>query len=244
MPSPLTLITAASGVAAIVAFVISLHGKEIREHTLAQRAAIGLVTLMLVLATVVVMRSRESSAGIGYDATSGHKYTVKEITDRAESGNTDAQIDLADMFYNGEGVTRSYSRSLYWYEQAASSGATRAATQLGWMYTRGLGTKLDRAQAAKWFRKAASAGDARAQNYLGYAYIRGWGVPVDYASARQWLSKSATQNDRVDLYNYGLVLEQGLGGPQDADAAMSFYRRSAALGYADARTAILRLQGK
>jgi len=239
MPSPLTLIATASGVIAIVVFVISLRGRDIREHTGAQRIVIGVATLIVILAMVAVIRSRADD-----DIPPGHKRTVKELTDRAESGAADAQVELADMFYNGEGVTRTYSRALYWYQQAASSGATRAATQLGWMYTRGIGTKLDRVQAATWFRKAASAGDARAQNYLGYAYIRGWGVPVDYASARSWLAKSAAQNDRVGLYNYAWVHEQGLGGPKDVDAAVAWYRRSAALGYAEAREALHRLRGE
>ncbi|HEX7677375.1 MAG TPA: tetratricopeptide repeat protein [Thermoanaerobaculia bacterium] len=226
--------------AAIVAFAVALRGRDLSQHTAAQRFAIGFTTIFIVLGIVIFeRRAHERAAGDG--DSSGRNHKVQEITNRAETGATDAQIELADMFYNGEGVAQSYSRALYWYEQAAGAGVARAETQLGWMHTRGIGTKLDRSKAAIWFQKAASAGDARAQNYLGYAYLRGWGVPVDYLSARHWLEKSAGQNDRVGLYNYAWVHERGLGGPKDIDLAVALYRRSAALGYAEARNALHRL---
>jgi uncharacterized protein len=166
---------------------------------------------------------------------------LQALTTRAESGDRNAQTELADTYYFGRGVARSFSRALYWYRQAASSGAVAAQTQAGWMYTRGIGTSMNRTEAARWFRLAADAGDARAQNYLGWAYVQGWGVPTDYSSARYWLGKSAEANDRLGLYNYGVVHERGLGGPVDLPAAIDLYRRSAANGYADARDALRRL---
>lgn len=37
----------------------------------------------------------------------------------AELGNTDAQVDLGDMYYYGEETPQSYEKANYWYEKAA-----------------------------------------------------------------------------------------------------------------------------
>ncbi len=167
--------------------------------------------------------------------------SLQILSARAEKGDRNAQVDLADVYYHGRGITRSFSRALYWYRQAAAAGDRAAQTQTGWMYTRGIGTTANRTEASRWFRLASEAGDARAQNYLGWAYVRGWGVPVDYSSARYWLAKSAAANDRIGLYNYGVVHERGLGGSPDQKTAVELYKRSASAGYADARDALRRL---
>jgi TPR repeat protein len=104
----------------------------------------------------------------------GSPPALRALTARAETGDREAQAELADVYYEGQGVTRSHSRAFYWYRQAATAGHTRAERQLGWMLTRGIGTAVDRAEAAHWFRAAADAGDARAANYLGWAYVQGW----------------------------------------------------------------------
>lgn len=163
---------------------------------------------------------------------------------RAEEGDREAQFQLAQTYYNGQGVTRNLSRASYWYRQAAVAGHTAAQTQLGWMYTRGIGTATDRKEAARWFKLASEAGDPRAQNYLGWAYVQGWGVPTDYALARYWLEKSAAANDRIGLYNYGVLHERGFGAPADIDTAIELYRRSASAGYAGAREALQRLHAE
>jgi TPR repeat protein len=166
---------------------------------------------------------------------------LKALTTRAEAGELVAQVELADLYYDGRGVQRNYSRAFYWYRQAAVAGDVTSKTQLGWMYTRGIGTRADREQAAQWFRVASEEGDARAQNYLGWAYVQGWGVPLDYTAARHWLAKAAAANDRIGLYNYGVLHERGLGAPPNTQTAIELYKRSAAAGYADARDALRRL---
>ena len=166
---------------------------------------------------------------------------LRALTARAETGEREAQVELADVYNEGAGVARNYSRALYWYRQAATAGDIRAARQLDWMLTRGIGTSVNRAEAVRWFRTAADAGDARAANYLGWAYVQGWGVTVDYSLARFWLEKSASANDRLGLYNLGFVYERGLGATADLPGAISLYKRSASAGYAAAHDALRRL---
>ena len=40
----------------------------------------------------------------------------------AEQGHTQAQVHLADMYYNGEGTDPDVHKSLYWMKQAAWQG--------------------------------------------------------------------------------------------------------------------------
>ncbi|WP_286037308.1 tetratricopeptide repeat protein [Enterobacter asburiae] len=39
----------------------------------------------------------------------------------AELGNTDAQVDLGDMYYSGEETPQSYEKANYWYEKASKN---------------------------------------------------------------------------------------------------------------------------
>lgn len=44
----------------------------------------------------------------------------------AELGNTDAQVDLGDMYYYGKETTQSYEKANYWYEKAAKNNSAKA----------------------------------------------------------------------------------------------------------------------
>lgn len=128
---------------------------------------------------------------------------AKAVEQRAEQGNAEAQLNLGNMYRNGQGVTKDYAKALKWYSLAAIQGNANAKNSLGFMYYQGYGVPQVYEEAFKWFRRAAEQGFAEAQFNLGYMYQKGIGIPQDYIIAHMWyfLSGSNGYNDAVNSRN-------------------------------------------
>jgi TPR repeat protein len=74
----------------------------------------------------------------------------------AENGNPDAQINLANMYFDGNGVPQDYKESVKWYLFAADQGSVDAQIALGFLYEYGDAVPQDYVQAHKWFDLAGS----------------------------------------------------------------------------------------
>ena len=60
-----------------------------------------------------------------------------------QSADADAQCSLADMYYEGKGVTQDYARAAELYQAAAEQGEAGAQCSLGILYDRGEGVSRD-----------------------------------------------------------------------------------------------------
>ena len=110
------------------------------------------------------------------------KFRLEPYHPAAEQGNTEAQIVLGWMYYNGEGVPQDFAEAAAWYRKAAEQGDAGAQTTLGEMYLRGEGVPQDDVEAVAWYRKAAEQGHAEAQTNLGTWYY--FGVLLHESSPR------------------------------------------------------------
>lgn len=81
----------------------------------------------------------------------------------AEKGNTDAQFNLALMYYNGDGILTDKKQAVYWYTKAAEQENAKAQFNLGIMYYLGEGTLTDKKQAAYWIKHAYENGFDKAK---------------------------------------------------------------------------------
>lgn len=72
----------------------------------------------------------------------------------AKLENTDAQLDLGDIHYGGEGTQQSYLKANYWYEKSAEKGNAKAQFNLGYAYLLGQGFSVDYSKARHWFELA------------------------------------------------------------------------------------------
>ena len=125
----------------------------------------------------------------------------------AEQGFADAQRNLGDSYYDGEGVPQDYTEAAKWYRKAAEQGDAGAQWWLGSMYEDGEGVPQDYTEAAKWYRKAAEQGDGDAQMSLAGMYEDGRGVPKDIREAQKWYRKAAEQG--TDNAAFRLELLEG-----------------------------------
>ena len=81
---------------------------------------------------------------------------IDELRTQAEQGDAAAQVNLGNMYANGEGVPPDDAEAMRWYRLAADQGNTSAQFNLGFMYITGEGVPQDYVQAHMWFNLAAS----------------------------------------------------------------------------------------
>ena len=116
---------------------------------------------------------------------------IEKLRLAAESGDAEAQYNLGNVYYLGEGTPKDYTEAAKWYRLAAEQGNATAQNNLGVMYDEGEALPQDDREAVKWYRKAAEQGNATAQYNLGVMYDLGEGVPKDCVKAYAWLNLSA-----------------------------------------------------
>lgn len=80
----------------------------------------------------------------------------------AELGVVPAQVTLALLYLEGEGVPQDYAQAAHWFEIAAKRGNAEAQRNLGALYQDGKGVPQSFVEAAKWFRLAGAKEDAAA----------------------------------------------------------------------------------
>ena len=153
---------------------------------------------------------------------------------KAKAGDAEAQDQLGEMYYFGEGVPRDYAQAANWYRKAAEQGDADSQYRLGGLFHFGWGVPQDNAQAFAWMKKAAEQEDADAENYLSVFYLKGWGVPKDEAHAVFWFHRAAEDGNASSQYFLGLAFEYGLNGvPQDY--ALAYYWLDLAAQESDSR---------
>lgn len=94
---------------------------------------------------------------------------TSELTSLAESGNTEAQVELSMRLYfllmergNSSDVAIIAEEALYWAEQAAENGDSSMLNQLGIFAQSGIGQPVDFETAESYYRQAAGAGERQA----------------------------------------------------------------------------------
>jgi len=98
---------------------------------------------------------------------------VRSCQDDAENGVVEAQVRLADAYYDGDGVPQDFAEATRWTRKAAEQGDSSAQYNLGLAYYTGEGVPQDYAEAALWYRRAAEQGDESAQANLELMHERG-----------------------------------------------------------------------
>ena len=176
----------------------------------------------------------------GVDASEAgeHKVALEIFQSLARNGYAEAQHQLGQIYYNGNGVEQSYGKAFYWYQTAAKQGHSTAQLRLAEMYeiSRGLFMKRlpesenipkDDRMAAKWYRKSAEQGNAIAQGNLAGMYFDGRGLDRNFSKAAKWCKKAAIQGNHAAQLSLGTMYREGIGVPQNFINAYILYNLGA-----------------
>ncbi len=160
---------------------------------------------------------------------------AKEIIQKAESGDVEAQNNLGFAYYHGQGVPQDYKEAAKWLTRSAQQGDASGQKYLALMYYHGQGVPQDYKEAFKWFTKAAEQGDAEAQNAVGKMHYHGKGTPQCYKEAVKWYKMAAEKGFVEAQFNLSLKYYLGEGVLQNYKDAAKWCFRAAEQGYADAQ---------
>jgi hypothetical protein len=122
-----------------------------------------------------------------------HAGAAQMVRKAADAGNVEAQLRLALMCDQGDGVARSSKAAFGWYSRAAAQGEPESQNQLGAYYELGQGVAENWDLAAKLWQASALQGWGKGQSAFGRAYQFGIGVPQNRDEAIAWFRKAAAQ---------------------------------------------------
>lgn len=106
------------------------------------------------------------------------------------AGNSQAQYDLSQMYFQGIGAPKSIEQGWIWMNRAADGGNVQAMLELGVRYQASTSLENGEEMAFLWFQKAAMAGSPVGQYNLARLYEFGKQMPVDLVNAYVWMSLS------------------------------------------------------
>lgn len=146
----------------------------------------------------------------------------------AETGDVEAQLELARMLQLGVGAPQDTAQSMAWIRKSAENGYAPAQAALGLAYAVGGKVPIDRVQGEYWLRQGVAQGDALAQTILALEFIDGDSSAEEQALAITWLKAAANEQHFVPAYNaLGEHLMRAAVDAQDRGEAFAWYDRSA-----------------
>ncbi len=119
------------------------------------------------------------------------------LSQASEKGWLDADVLLAQMYREGNGVERSMEKYVERLTYAAENGHAKAMSMLADAYFDAKYIKKDPEQAFKWYMRAACTGNMKAQYQVAVMLSSGTGCEKDEEKAKQWFARysSTALND-------------------------------------------------
>jgi hypothetical protein len=183
------------------------------EKWLRRAADQGDVTSHFQLATIYYAQRRFGEAA----------HAVRYAADR---DMPEAQVFLATLYRQGQGVSVSPQESTRWLRRAANQGNADAQNNFGMSLLRGDGIDRDPSESAVWFERAALQGQVNAQFSLAVQYLKGEGVERDLVRGYAWLEIAAARGFNPALRARGSVRDKL--SAQDLSAANELAKELAA----------------
>lgn len=153
---------------------------------------------LALLASVIQVNSASADLGKGLDAAARMDWhtAFNEFRPLAEQGDSNARVNLGNLYMRGLGVPQSYQDALHWYRLAAQQGNMTGQGKMALIYYHGLGVEPNHAEAIRWFTKAAHQGDPESAIILGALYASGDGAPLNRIQAYLWYSVAADRGKK------------------------------------------------
>jgi hypothetical protein len=126
------------------------------------------------------------------------KQAFPQCTTEANAGSAAAKRNIGLMYNHGNGVGRSPTDAVHWYQAAVDGNDQIAMYLLGTYYEHGVGgVKKSSATALELYTRSAQGGYVVAQSLLGEIYEKGHlDQQKDKAKALDWYKKAAAQGDK------------------------------------------------
>ena len=119
---------------------------------------------------------------------------LKELENKANNGDAHSQLELGELYEEGNGVKQDYTKAFNYYLMASKQGLNEATNYIGLFYQSGLGVNQDYKKSFEYFKIASDNGYKYANNNLGFLYLNGLGVDKNYKEAYERLKDTSSTN--------------------------------------------------
>ena len=165
----------------------------------------------------------------------GQDSNMRKTMRLAEKGDAQAQMELADAYFNGKGgLKRSFQDAVVWLEKAAEAGDVNAQYQIAQCYMEGKGVAKSEEKGVEWLTKVAEGGNADAQRQLALCYRDGRGVAQSNEKYFFWIEKVADGEKPETQLDLAKAYYVGDGVKKDLNKARFWAEKSSAKGNLEA----------
>ena len=140
---------------------------------------------------------------------------------QAESGDVNAQFNLARMYYAGCGVKEDKSKARNLMQKAAESEDAEAQVIMGVYYKRGTGGELNPQKALEWLLKGADSGNRIGQLHVFESFYHGNGVEVNLGEAGKYYALAQAQDESSGDHYVWKETAYLIEGEQESTSEMS-----------------------
>lgn len=137
--------------------------------------------------------------------------SLAELTQKAASGDTEAQYQLGAAYDAGRDVPRDLAEALKWYRRAAEAGHIEAQNSLG----SAMQAEQRYAEALAWYEMAAAKGHARSISNLAALYDAGLGATQDRRKAFDLWTQAAEMGWAEAMWSLAYQYRSGALGERD-----------------------------
>lgn len=148
---------------------------------------------------------------------------AQKMLDEWAQESVEQSLEIAEWFFNGNGIEKNYRLALRYYRQAAASGSAVAINQLGDMYRFGWGLTKNYQQAMAWYVKGQALDDLSSTHNIAEMYYYGIGVSQDLTKAAQLFKATAHAGFTESQYFLGLMNQHGQGVSSNIDVANQWF---------------------
>ena len=162
----------------------------------------------------------------------------------ASMGHEKAQLEICKISLSGGDLKKYYESPLSTKKALFPDGSAKpddqtlnmAMNKLGDAFFDGKGMlKKNQPAAVRCYKISAELGNVDAAYSYGWCLRHGAGVRENAIEAIKWLKLAADKGNANAAYSYGLCCEEGAGtGVKNRRDALTYYRKAAALGHAEA----------
>ncbi|HPQ50531.1 MAG TPA: tetratricopeptide repeat protein, partial [Alphaproteobacteria bacterium] len=99
---------------------------------------------------------------------------IQRLQQSADDGDAEAQYELAERYFHGNGVEKDDGQAFEWFKQAANQELAKAQHALGLCYFYGIGVEKNKEIAFEWCEKASRQNFAMASYNCGVMQESGY----------------------------------------------------------------------
>ncbi|GHB00355.1 hypothetical protein GCM10009069_23890 [Algimonas arctica] len=179
---------------------------------------------------------------MGRLALPDHEAAFYWLHKAALQNNTDAQVNVGEMYLSGLGVTQNDLEGAKWIEKGALKGHPIGLYVYGLLLAEGRGLEQDTDKALLAFNHAAKAGVPAAKTKLGRIFETQEGIDTNPELAYQWFRDGATNGDPYSLLQIGRLTAEGQGTPADVIIAHMWVSLAAEAGATGSNDYLIKLE--